>query len=112
MPHAELKYSSNLGIDARNILRLIEKLINDHDPKAGACKGRAYPTDIYHHTHLLVEISMLPKPHRDAAFTAKLRDDLERSIKACLIKRCKFSLAIIFSDQNYITNEFIPETFA
>ncbi|MDG1739135.1 MAG: hypothetical protein P8L68_01240 [Paracoccaceae bacterium] len=112
MPHAELKYSSDLGIDAPKILRAIEECINDHDPNAGACKGRAYLTDIFHHTHILVDISMLPKPHRDTAFTVRLRDDLEHLIKGCLTKACKFSLAITFTDQIYITNEFVPEAYA
>lgn len=108
MPHAELKYSGDLKIDAGKMLRLIETRINDHDPEAGECKGRAYPAPIFHHTHLLVEVSMLTKPHRDAAFTKAVRDDLEQAVKACLNQRCYFSLAIRYSDDAYITNEFIP----
>ena len=109
MPHAELKFSSDLSFDAKHVLAVIEERINAHDPNAGACKGRAYPTARFHHTHLLVDISMLRKPHRDAAFTAALRDDLERSIKACLGQRCFFSLGISYSDDAYITNEFVPD---
>ncbi|MDG2340231.1 MAG: hypothetical protein P8L32_03420 [Paracoccaceae bacterium] len=108
MPHAELKYSADLEIDAEHVLRLIEERINMHDPKAGACKGRAYPAAIFHRTHLLVEIGMLTKPHRDAAFVRKVRDDIESAVKACLSQRCFFSLAITFSDEHYITNEFVP----
>ena len=108
MPHAELKYSSDLDIDAPGILRAIEERINVHDTKAGACKGRAYKAEDFHHTHLLVEVSMLTKPHRDDAFTIKVRDDLERAIKACLSQRCYFSLAINYSDPFYVTNEFLP----
>lgn len=109
MPHVELKYSSDLRIDAGKMMALVEERINAHDPKAGECKGRAYPTDQFHHTHLLVEVGMLTKPHRDAAFTAAVRDDLERSIKACLSQRCYFSLGISYSDDVYITNEFVPD---
>ena len=109
MPHAELKYSSDLEIDATGILQLIEERINLHDPGAGACKGRAYRSDDFHHTHLLVEVSMLSKPHRDAEFTKKVRDQLEQAIKACLKQRCYFSLAINYSDEFYITNEFVPK---
>ena len=109
MPHAELKYSADLQIDAAHVLHLIDERINAHDPKAGACKGRAYPAREYHHTHMLVEVSMLTKPHRDAAFTQRVRDDLEAAIKGCLKQRCYFSLAIQYSDAHYITNEFIPK---
>ena len=108
MPHAELKYSADLNIDAVKVLHVIEDRINAHDPGAGACKGRAYPADVFHHTHLLVEISMLTKPHRDAAFTLKLRDDLEQAIKACLSQSCAFSMALSYSDAIYITNKFEP----
>lgn len=109
MPHAELKYSGDLKIDAGKMLRLIEERINAHDPAAGECKGRAYPASVFHHTHLLVEISMLTKPHRDAAFTRAVRDDLEQAVKACLRQQCYFSLAIRYSDDAYITNKFIPQ---
>jgi len=109
LPHAELKYSSDLTLDAPRLLRVIEETINLVDPGAGACKGRAYPSDEYHHTHLLVDVSMLTKPHRDAAFTVGIRNDLERAIKACLTERCYFSLAISYSDDIYITNEFVPD---
>lgn len=108
MPHAELKYSADLEIDAGHVLRLIEERINAHDPKAGACKGRAYPAEIFHHTHLLVEISMLTKPHRDAAFTAEVRDDIEKAIKSGLTQACAFSIGVRYSDENYVTNLFDP----
>ena len=108
MPHAELKFSADLNIDAVHVLRVIEERINAHDPGAGACKGRAYPAEVFHQTHLLVEISMLTKPHRDNAFTVKLRDDLEQAIKSCLSQSCAFSMAISFSDAVYITNKFDP----
>lgn len=108
MPHAELKYSSDLKIDAPGVLQLIEDRINVHDPNAGECKGRAYPAAEFLHTHLLVEVSMLTKPHRDADFTVRVRDDLEAAINSMLTQRCYFSLAIHYSDAVYITNEFDP----
>lgn len=108
MPHAELKYSADLQIDAARILQLIEDRINAHDPKAGACKGRAYPASDFLHTHMLIEVALLTKPHRDEAFTVGLRADLEATIKSTLTQRCYFSLAITYADAHYITNEFIP----
>jgi len=108
MPHADLKYSADLQIDAGLIMRRIEECINTHDAGAGACKGRAYGAEVFHHTHLLVEISLLPKPHRNAEFTIALRDDLEQVIKSCLNQPCAFSLALSYSDAFYITNRFEP----
>ena len=108
MPHADLKYSNDLNLNASTILTSIEMVIQTHDPGSGNCKGRAYPTAEFHHTHLLVEISMLPKAHRDTAFMAALSADLETTIKAYLSQPCSFSLMISFSSENYITNRFEP----
>jgi hypothetical protein len=103
MPHAELKYSSDLNIDTHAILKIIEATIQSHDT-AGACKGRAYPTDQFNHTHFLVDISMLTKAHRDKAFTDALIADLEPAIKAQIHQPCAFSLKIDYTGDTYINN--------
>ncbi|MFY0690860.1 MAG: hypothetical protein JXR14_02950 [Paracoccaceae bacterium] len=108
MPHAELKYSNDLAIDAQAILAKIEETIHSHDSGSGACKGRAYPADIFHHTHLIVEISMLTKPHRDAAFTDALVSDLEAAIKSFVSQSCHFSLSLDYSTGAYVTNLHAP----
>ena len=109
MPHADIKCSADLSFDTKATLQRIEAIINDLDPSAGACKGRAYPAEIFHHTHILVEVSLLPKPHRDQAFMQSLSQALEADIKSQLTQACKFSLALNFSDENYVTNEFTPD---
>ena len=108
MPHAELKFSSDLDLDAAALLREIEEIILRHDAGAGECKGRAYPTDIHHHTHLLLEVSMLTKPHRDDAFTKALLSDLEASLRAHLTQPCFLSYGIRYSDENYVTTSHPP----
>ena len=109
MPHAELKHSSDLDFDAQAIFKTIEDTINDHDSGSGECKCRAYPSDSFHHSHLLVEVSLLPKPHRDEAFTAALLADLEQAIKAHLKQRCYFSLLVAYSLKSYVTNEHLVD---
>ena len=104
MPHAEINYSNDLKLDAPTILQKIEAVIQQHDAGSGECKGRAYPAPEFHHTHVLVSISMLPKPHRDDAFLSALLSDLETAIKAMLPAPCFFSLGITFSGAHYITN--------
>lgn len=108
MPHAELKYSTDLDLPAADILATIEAVIQRHDAGSGECKGRAYPAVVFHHSHVLVEISMLPKAHRDAAFVTALRDDLEAAIKAHLPVPCFFSLNLAFSGSHYVTNQHNP----
>lgn len=104
MPHAELCYSSDLSLDPGVVLRRIEEVVQAHDAGSGACKGRAYPADVFHHTHVLARLSLLAKPHRDAAFIAALSADLEAAIKACIPEPCAFTLDISFSSQIYVTN--------
>jgi len=105
MPHCELKFSDDLDFDATAVLARVEEVINAHDPNAHECKGRAYPTSVYHRTHLMVTISLLTKPHRDEAFTRALMEDLETEIKAMLKQSCHFSMLIEYSPAYYLTNE-------
>lgn len=104
MPHAELSYSADLNIDAPAILRRIEQVIQAHDAGSGECKGRAYPAAQFHHTHLLVSLSLLTKPHRDAAFTQALMADVEAAVKEMIGPACFFSLSLAYSDAYYVTN--------
>jgi hypothetical protein len=108
MPHAELKYSDDLILDAGAILAEIEATILRHDAGSGACKGRAYPASVYHHSHVLVSVAMLTKEHRNEAFTAALLEDLERVIKARIKQHCHFSLGISYSTSAYVTNLHQP----
>ncbi len=108
MPHAELRYSADLTFSMDRLSEAIEMTVLTHDPGAGETKCRAYPATQFHHTHMLVDVAMLPKPHRDKAFLEALRDDLERAIKAQLAQPCAFSLALRLNDEIYITNMHIP----
>ncbi|QGX97937.1 hypothetical protein EI983_06460 [Roseovarius faecimaris] len=104
MPHAELRYSSDLQIDAAAVLARIEEVIQAHDAGSGACKGRAYPAQVFHHTHCLLTLSLLTKPHRDAAFTHALMADVEAAVKAMIPQSCYFSLGLEYSGATYVTN--------
>ena len=104
MPHATLSYSSDLQLDAGAMLRDIEETILAHDAGAGACKGRAYSASVFHHSHIMIDIALLDKPHRDAAFMAALARDLEARIKVHLLSPCAFSMEVRFSGSQYVTN--------
>lgn len=108
MPQADLKYTSDLPLDAPAILATIEATIAAFDPDAGACKGRAYKVTDFHHTHVLVEISVMNRAHRDAAFMDSLALKLEAKIKAHIAAPCAFSLALSFLPNTYITNLHKP----
>ncbi len=109
MPHCEIQFSDDLDIDAKDVLALVERVINAHDVNAHQCKGRAYPVSIYHRSHLKVTVSLLTKTHRDEAFTKALMIDLEKQIKETLSQSCYFSLLIEYSPAYYVTNEHLVE---
>ncbi|WP_390912094.1 hypothetical protein [Pseudosulfitobacter sp. SM2401] len=108
MPQADLNYSSDLTLNAPAILAAIESTIAAFDGAAGACKGRAHKVAEFHHTHVLIKVSVLEKPHRDTAFMNALAQKLETAIKAHLHAPCAFSLALSFLPNAYITNLHRP----
>ncbi|MBU2981840.1 hypothetical protein KO498_08430 [Lentibacter algarum] len=105
MPHADLKYSNDLELDAPQLLAEVEALILRHDDGAGACKGRAYPSKAFHHSHALLEVAVLRKPHRDAAFMNALLDDLTALLQSYLPSGCACSVALNFSSDYYFTGQ-------
>lgn len=104
MPHVEIKYSDNVEIDTDNMFDVIEEIINKHDKSAGECKSRAYPCSQYKYPHILVIVSLLPKPHRDERFSQQLSIEIETAIKAHLKQSLYFSLNIEYSLNYYTTN--------
>ena len=109
MPHAELKFSSDLTFDTAAMLQDIETVVQAADPGAGACKGRGYPAEVYHHTHCLLNLMMLTKPHRDAAFTKALLADLEATMRRHLTQKCFVSLGIDYATDAYVTTQHDPQ---
>ncbi len=103
MPHVEIKYSNDITLDTELLFTQIETLINKHDPSAGVCKSRAYPCKQFKHSHVLLTISLLSKPHRDDIFTTKLADEIEFSIKQHFTQSLYFSFNIEYANNHYRT---------
>ncbi len=103
MPHIELKYSNDLDINTSQLFDTIEQIINENDSSAGECKSRAYPAELFKHTHLLITIWLLPKTHRDQEFSQKLLRSIKTGLRHCLPKQCFLSLELVYRDNNYVT---------
>ena len=103
MPQADLKYSTDLEFDTAEVLRGIEGIIARHDDGAGACKGRAYPAAVYHHSHVLLELTVLQKPHRDKAFCDALVADLVGFIEGYLPSGTERAVELHFASPRYVT---------
>lgn len=72
MPQADLYITADQSVDAAKVLPAIEATMSAFDDFAGACKGRVHKVNDYHHSHFLLQVSMLPKDHRDADYAATL----------------------------------------
>lgn len=72
MPQADIYHTVDISLPAREILAQIETVVKDHDSGAGQCKGRTHSISEFHHSHIYLTLSLLPKPHRDAAYAADL----------------------------------------
>lgn len=101
MPQADLSYSANLALDAATILATIEQTIAAHDDTSGACKGRAFPLADTHHTHILLRLRMLRKPHRDDAFMQKLLTALQTALEPLVPTPCILGVELGFLEPHY-----------
>lgn len=104
MPHAQIKYTADMTLDTSAMLELIQTTIANHDAGAGICKGRASRIEDYKHTHVIINVTMLPKAHRDAEFMNTLLADMSAGLRAIVDQPCAFSLEIGFNGPYYVTD--------
>jgi len=101
MPQADLSYSATLDLDAAAMLAAIEAVIRQHDDSAGQCKGRAHPLAQTHHTHALLRVRMLRKPHRDDAFMQGLLAALQTALREVVPAPCILGIELGFLEPHY-----------
>jgi hypothetical protein len=103
MPQLDLKYSNDLTIDTKKLFFEIEQAISQQDNGAGMCKCRAYPTEQFHHSHILCQISVLPKAHRNEQFMQTLLKEIKGIVKNYTPDGCYYAVELLFSSRYYIT---------
>ena len=86
MPHADIKYTSDIQIDLKTLMSDIEEIILDLDPTSGACKGRALKVDEYHHSHINIEIRLFANKNRDIDLLNELINRIDSRAKSLLKK--------------------------
>ena len=101
MPQADLKYSADLGLDAPALMADIQALIARYDSGAGQCKARAYPAEVFQHSHFVLELAILRKAHRDQAFRDALLDDLAQLVDGYLPSGTERAIELRFSGDDY-----------
>ncbi len=103
MPHADIKYTSDIQIDVKTLMSDIEEIILDLDPTSGACKGRALKVDEYHHSHINIEIRLFATKHRDSTLLNELMDRVESRAKSLLKKAAHVTVKLEFTPLTYLT---------
>lgn len=101
MPQADLYFTKTQSLST-DVLAEVERIIAAHDSGAGLCKGRLHPVDT-HHDHVLLRLSMLPKPHRDDAYAADLGKKLAEAIRQHVTAPSALAVSISFDLKHYTT---------
>ena len=108
MPHADIKYTSDIQIDLKTLMSDIEEIILGLDPTSGACKGRALKVDEYHHSHLNIEIRLFATKHRDYALLNELINRVDSRAKSLLKKAAHVTVKLEFTPLTYLTGFYDP----
>jgi len=105
MPHLEIKYSADIQLNVEFLFDQIESAINQLDSSAGVCKSRAYAAQSYKHSHVMIEVWLLPKQHRNQAFTHALLKEIKDCVMRQITNGCYVSVQLYYRDTNYATIE-------
>jgi 5-carboxymethyl-2-hydroxymuconate isomerase len=105
MPHLEIKYFANIKLDTKCLFDQIESAINKLDSSAGGCKSRAYSDKSYKHSHVMIDVWLLLKQHRNQAFTQSLFKEIVDCVKRQIANHCYVSVQLHYRNVNYITME-------
>lgn len=101
MPQADLHYTADQSLNAPALLAEIERIIHANDDTSGYCKGRGHRIEAFHHSHLLLRLSMLPKPHRDADYARDLGAKLATALQTQATAPCAVNVQIRFDLEHY-----------
>ena len=108
MPHADIKYTSDIHIDLKTLMSDIEEIILHLDPTSGACKGRALKVDEYHHSHINIEIRLFATKNRDIDLLNELINRIDSRAKSLLKKAAHVTVNLEFTPLTYLTAFYDP----
>ena len=112
MPHADIKFTTDLDIDAKTLMSDIEEIILQLDPNSGVCKGRVIRIDEYHHSHLNIELRMFASKERDVEFSNQLISRVDQKAKLLMKSAAHVTVKLEFSPVTYLTGFHDPKITA
>ena len=112
MPHADIKFTTDVDIDVKTLMLDIEEIILQLDPKSGVCKGRVIRIDEYHHSHLNIELRMFASKERDVEFSNQLVSKVDQKAKLLMKSAAHVTVKLEFSPVTYLTGFHDPKITA
>ena len=112
MPHADIKCTTDVDIDAKTLMLDIEEIILQLDPNSGVCKGRVIRIDEYHHSHLNIERRMFASKERDVEFSNQLISRVDQKAKLLMKSAAHVTVKLEFSPVTYLTGFHNPKSTA
>ena len=112
MPHADIKCTTDVDIDAKTLMLDIEEIILQLDPNSGVCKGRVIRIDEYHHSHLNIELRMFASKERDVEFSNQLISRVDQKAKLLMKSAAHVTVKLDFSPVTYLTGFHNPKLTA
>ena len=109
MPHADIKCTTDVDIDAKKLMSDIEEIILQLDPNSGVCKGRVIRIDEYHHSHLNIELRMFASKERDVDFSNQLISRVDQKAKLLMKSSAHVTVKLEFSPVTYLTGFHDPK---
>ena len=106
MPHLEIHLTKDIKVDLDALFAGVETILNEFDQTAGICKSRAYIAEYYKYSHVMINLYLLPKKHRDKAYFTNLLEQLKKYVMRCIPVDSYLSLQIYFRDEYYFTQEY------
>ena len=112
MPHADIKCTTDVDIDAKTLMSDIEEIILQLDPNSGVCKGRVIRIDEYHHSHLNIKLRMFASKERDVDFSNQLISRVDQKAKLLMKSAAHVTVKLEFSPVTYLTGFHNPKSTA
>ena len=109
MPHADIKCTTDVDIDAKTLMLDIEQIILQLDPNSGVCQGRVIRIDEYHHSHLNIELRMFASKERDVEFSNQLISRVDQKAKLLMKSAAHVTVKLEFSPVTYLTGFHNPK---
>lgn len=103
MPQCDVFYSDDVEMDFEPMFQAMENKLNEQDPSASLCKSRAFKSDRFLHTSVLIRVALLPKSHRDQAFMQQCLENMEHVVKPFVPEGVYYAVELVFSSEYYLT---------